>query len=439
MDPLTSLFIRFGAPVTDTGDSPMIAEVIRHDLSLAWRGTISLATGLSVPLDKGGHFLVRAWLPNGELLMAQAEADEGQSTEVRLYPERRSPREDYAWAYYVQPKASIADVGMLESDGRLRPFSDIHEPDKTWGRFEIRVVFGGRNLLRDESAGNVTVEPDATEPEPSKIVTLLNDVPTRVRVQSKEGQVWLRIQTMETSLKHLIGTWWAALPSIDGANTEVLLSLDPVVGLRVNVQIDPFANTLLSYVQRGDYGLARLLTAEMADRAESILREKRRNPVLAAVAAYALLRAGDFKRLHDWTFNLANWFEDLPDGPIIAAWHLLNTTGEINEARPYFQEAVTRGAPLFSVGLRLLFELGEIIQSANDENLTSKDRDRIRWVRMLEAARQRFATVTLLRELPWDLGIEKIWGSSQIGPPAGRLKDGNWMRDLPIQLPPLQV
>ena len=50
---------------------------------------------------------------------------------------------------------------------------------------------------------------------------------------------------------------------------------------------------------------------------------KSESPVAAALAINYLIRSGDLDYLLDWPRNLANWFEWLPDGPILWAETLL--------------------------------------------------------------------------------------------------------------------
>lgn len=70
--------------------------------------------------------------------------------------------------------------------------------------------------------------------------------------------------------------------------------------------------------------------------------------------------------MHDWASNLANWFPWLPDGPVIFAWKLILEYSKIEDEiedhyisgriRESLLQAVARGMPVFTVGLRLLYE-----------------------------------------------------------------------------------
>jgi hypothetical protein len=50
---------------------------------------------------------------------------------------------------------------------------------------------------------------------------------------------------------------------------------------------------------------------------EKVLRLKLHAPLAAAVATILLLKGNQFKRMHEWARNLANWFPTIPDGVVL--------------------------------------------------------------------------------------------------------------------------
>lgn len=110
--------------------------------------------------------------------------------------------------------------------------------------------------------------------------------------------------------------------------------------------------------------------------AEQLMREKGADYASAAIGGYYLLRFRKFEFLHNWTINLANWFPEMADGAIIHAWFMLNLeNGRISEAtladrnnyenheylsgqgfRYWLLKAAKRGIPVYSEGIRLLYE-----------------------------------------------------------------------------------
>ena len=116
------------------------------------------------------------------------------------------------------------------------------------------------------------------------------------------------------------------------------------------------ADTIMNYLQRGDLHAAEAML-EWADRAERMLAGKRQDPYGATVGAYLLLQFRDFDRLHNWSRNLANWIDYLPDGCVIWATQLMHQRPDKeNEIREYLLKAVDRGMPVYTEGLRLLLD-----------------------------------------------------------------------------------
>jgi hypothetical protein len=113
-------------------------------------------------------------------------------------------------------------------------------------------------------------------------------------------------------------------------------------------QKDAVAGYLLG--GRPDHAAA-LATA--AETFEGMLMAKMRDPVGAALGGYALLRLNELDRMHDWPFNLAEIFDWLPDGAVIAG-ELAARRGDDVRAAEWFGRAAARGLPLFSDGLSVL-------------------------------------------------------------------------------------
>src|SRR5207249_3145375 len=93
------------------------------------------------------------------------------------------------------------------------------------------------------------------------------------------------------------------------------------------------------------------------------LEEKLVNAIAAAGAAYILVRSATGSRKRPiwvpWLKNLRAWFSWLPDGAILDGWAHLNGIGrepDVNAARTAFVDAVDRGLPFYTAGVRMLFE-----------------------------------------------------------------------------------
>lgn len=112
--------------------------------------------------------------------------------------------------------------------------------------------------------------------------------------------------------------------------------------------------SLLSFMTSGNIQQAKSLHEEYA---EQFLYEKLDNPVYATVGGYYLLKVKALDRIHHWANNLAEWFPNIPDGAIIHAWQmLLQGDTNVNAIKIRLLQAFQRGIPLFTEGLRLLYE-----------------------------------------------------------------------------------
>lgn len=116
------------------------------------------------------------------------------------------------------------------------------------------------------------------------------------------------------------------------------------------------AGAILRLMMSGDIERAKTLAGHIQF-AEKLLYSKIENPSYAALGGYFLLRSNSMEQLHDWPRNLANWFEWFPDGCIIYAAQLMRSEKPVVEDIEYWLiEAYQRGIPLYTEGLRLLYE-----------------------------------------------------------------------------------
>jgi hypothetical protein len=161
-------------------------------------------------------------------------------------------------------------------------------------------------------------------------------------------------------------------------------------GLAMTVATDNnLVEALLGYLTIGALSHASLVSKH----AEALLSGKVTDPAAAAVGGYYLLRMSDLERLHNWPQNLANWMQWMPDGAVIHAWQLIREQQEAQEpsedalgtVRDRLLEAVERGIPIYTEGLRLLvagLKLLDFEADGRDQDV----RDALRRVRPFAAA-----------------------------------------------------
>jgi hypothetical protein len=122
----------------------------------------------------------------------------------------------------------------------------------------------------------------------------------------------------------------------------------------VKVTGDASARVLFTYLRTSLTDRARTIAPDWAKQAAIYLEHKIEDPVAATQGAYVLLGLGDDRR-RQWVENLAEWFEFLPDGAVIAGWHDIRRD-EPERAKAWFSMALSRGIPMYSEGVRLLYQ-----------------------------------------------------------------------------------
>lgn len=328
------------------------------------------STGARVGQDfLPGTYLIRAILPSGEILADTVVVRKGDDAKVVLRPKHQSPREDLSWAYYLQkPAAFSRSAGYLPTaekrNRRVGESRDYLPKIQFWSHG----VAGWRTVSQNDPHIFRHVFFDAAPDLQIERPTMRIDVNFNNAGDWRTfpSQIWLQAGNLQ-------GSQFIPLPLV--RKLQVLIVGDGH-RLPLHVQVsngDATVESLLSFLESGDFDSARLVGSDWAARAEELLRGKVNDPIAATVAGYFLLRAGELARLHDWTENLANWFEWLPDGPVIRAWHLIaKPRREIKEIRRMFLEAVDRGLPYYSMGLRLLQSGLKLIgqRNSSDEEIT---------------------------------------------------------------------
>ena len=149
--------------------------------------------------------------------------------------------------------------------------------------------------------------------------------------------------------------------TLPGTATHVWSLARPSKGTQtVKVRLttsSPIADTILAYLSEATWYSAETM-AEWADEAEGLLYRKFADPYAAAVGAYLLLRLKRHDSGTQWTRVLADNFGFLPDGCVIYASQLINErrAGTESMIRTYLLEAVRRGLPVYTEGVRLLLD-----------------------------------------------------------------------------------
>src|SRR5260221_870763 len=311
---MTDLHFRVRGSPGDAIELPI--EVRGQNLALVARTTARTP----VTVNPGLYF-VSALLPDGEELVASVQA-QGPSTVVDLAPEPVSafPLDLVSDELYDEP----AEADILDDAAGAAPRAYESAP------VQLRLING--NLFDGaytiEEIATVTpyagltlqITSDEATPKP-QLLQLLQDehAPIAVAVPLAADQ------RCTVTLRPRSSGEWA--PTLSLAH--------------------PGAELLLNFRTRGYAPQAAAAAGSLTIDAEGMLLQKMKDPIAAAVGAYALLRFAELDRLHNWTRNLYAWFPSLPDGATILGEHLARL-GKHQEALDIFLELETRGLPLFT-------------------------------------------------------------------------------------------
>jgi hypothetical protein len=181
-------------------------------------------------------------------------------------------------------------------------------------------------------------------------VSVVSRTPERVELEvsaSGDGLLFAQVATPgETPLNVALPIYG---PTMSQRCRLTIEPGQPNTVVNVSLPDNPKVDAVARYLNGGHLREA----ADLSTDAELLLQAKMADPFGAAIGGYALLRLGRLDALHDWPLNLANWFEWLPDGAVIAG-EASALAGDHETAIELVCETGRRGLPVFSAGLSLL-------------------------------------------------------------------------------------
>ena len=329
--PALSMTLNFKSSELNGLELPV--EIRRPDSSL-------VAQTLSTkPVDlPPGKYYVTARLPGGQRLM-QLVTIESAPVTVTLSPdpEDQSPHEWEEIAHYLG-KPSPGRAGTSREKLRSITPDAVQVPGKPV-QAKVRVFTG--NAI---TGGLVTAAP-------LTFLNINNFVQGRVvQFKAYSGPFLLQLVEPGAVAQNMM------VPSGSGiSDAQVLFTRrdDATCGMEAHVH-HPVADLMLRFAGGGDVVDNDVMRSTIVD-AEQMLASKMADPIAAAIAAYAMLRFGYLRELHDWTDNLCHWFTWLPDGAAIRGEHLARL-GKHSEAEAILSELPLRGLPIVADGFFYAFE-----------------------------------------------------------------------------------
>ncbi|MGH9970325.1 MAG: hypothetical protein ACREBG_21390 [Pyrinomonadaceae bacterium] len=338
-------------------------EVRRPNLTLA---ATTLASDI-IELEPGQYY-VTARLPAGQELFDYVEVMEGRENKAVLEsdPEQESPHEWQASQHYLVAQRQRSVRGLESSLESL----------------------GGESVeakLRS-IAGNVLNE-DYVITEPTKWEFSYSDELAESTIHGTNKIQFVQLcQTNAPALN-------MALPAYSDLSCKLVVTRQPDGLFSFDAHLwKSMVDMLLRFSNKG-YQEQASLTSKALD-AELMLYDKGTDPIAAAVGAYAILRFNMLESLHEWTENLRNRFQWLPDGAAIRGEHLTRR-GKHKEALAAFLELSKRGLPLFSDGLTYAVDRLRLYTNLKE---TFTEEGQLDQARTLLQRLQRFADCADFRE-----------------------------------------
>lgn len=284
-----------------------------------------------------GTYLVRLNLASGKQMEEIAEISGGHETKLDFNIGQFSPRESQEWAYLTK-----GTVG----ENFIERVSSINKAIRPGVKPNVEITANRWKYVGNEWS---------SEPETAIDYRLIDQVGRSYQLNVPNG-----MQLLEIRIEGKLSTF-VCLPPSYSLDCMIRIAEGPetIVGdLDISLGTDnKTAQVLISLMTSGDMAKGKSLFS--VEDAERLLLQKWVDPMAAAIGGYFLLKTGELDRMRDWGNNLANWFTWMPDGAVIHGWQLIRegaNADTIKIIRKRFIEAVNRGIPIYTEGLRLLYE-----------------------------------------------------------------------------------
>lgn len=316
--------IRFGPDMAMTS-----IEVMTPDLETIYQNALSAGDEVDVEVPSADAF-VRLRLPSGQAVTLRRREDLTYLVTRSLL--RREPKKERSI------RSTIDDIKFYNR------FRSMEVSDRSNFRSSNTFYEPSNNLLRE------VVLPGGFEVRwtPPVIGSPTDDGAEIAYAPYFDYQPYeLRIDGPLTYVIKIPGSVGSAY-----VRTDLVGEAQHLVSVRIATNSSE-ADTVGSYLAHSDYSSAQTM-AEWATQAEHMLQMKMSNPYAATVAAYLLLRLERFDLMHDWPKNLANNFEELPDGNIIWAAQCALDRRDRAAALEYIDLSFEKGLPVFTEGLAWL-------------------------------------------------------------------------------------
>ena len=370
-----------------------VVDIRRLDVSVPGgtrvaRTSVPIGESATRQLDlPPGRYEFTAILPSGEVLSQVADVDARPEGVPVFLAAAHSPREWLSWQHALGRSVGAARLYAAQARGGKPGWMEIDRVLAEWT--PVPVSAQGADPVMEVVAGYLAQGPVA----PRRPLTLPGGPPTRLPGMDAPPFRAFRLPPARTFDYRSAGFARHYLRVVDDAQRQILCVLpypwrssegtetavEVLVGPDQPVDAEPptehpdvpwsvstvarddHVASILGYFAAGDTSAAAFLAGTALD----LLFRKMTNPLAASAGAYVLIdqwlreRSAARPEWVDWIENLARWFRWLPDGELLRGWvALAGPPGQshVQVARGAFVEAIRRGIPFYTAGVRRLEE-----------------------------------------------------------------------------------
>ncbi|KYC42435.1 hypothetical protein WA1_20950 [Scytonema hofmannii PCC 7110] len=359
------LRVRFQENINDNStdrynDVPLSVEIINEEFEIVSQRLVFGTADINlVP----GLYVVRAYLPSGEVAIANTCVEEGKLQEVRL--KLSPPFQDWAWWSHFLGEA-IHTEGVPSLSAFPQTWLCLWQYNTSASQREEQWVALSPSEWLQKKYENENI-----------IICEVSQLPEKLHfLQLSSPIVPCRFLAIPPTYQEVVQIIISPSSTTDKWNSGLVkrLALETKV-LTLNKKVEVFSHYLKSSLLKA----ASILSEEVLLDAERLSRKKIANPISAVIGGYYLLQIGAYEQMSDWLENLDYNFPWLPDGAIIHAYQLLGkpkrSDNDLTLARERLLEATHRGLgiPIYRQGLRLLIDALEMfageahVQGESDE------------------------------------------------------------------------
>lgn len=324
------------------------------------------STSVDLPV---GRYLFEAYLPSGEIVTETVRITDAENSPVRLRG-TDSPHEWLSWQNLATrtSRSRARTAPVLPDDAAHPTVLEVITAQGPVSKALLGIWKGGSLNTLAPTPMNVTPRPGSGQP--------LHDGALGVTAYLYEQGPWqdgqryfglVRQPPSGPALLAVLPLPWHQADMSGDAAVDVLVDASgagtsgrPEWPVTVSVVVrDNVMGPVFGYLSSGDLPSA----AQVVETAVDRLAAKFFNALAAAGAAYILVRSASETKTRavwvPWLANLRNYFPSLADGAILDGWAHLNGIGrprDVSQAAMAFVQAVDRGLPLYTAGVRLLFD-----------------------------------------------------------------------------------